>query len=85
MAKIVRHMVLKYERSSPSNKIHVFRIESIHNGVTCGTVYWYPAWRKYVFSPASDTIWDSARLAELQQHLDQLNADHKKGLTPITA
>jgi hypothetical protein len=75
----IRHTAMRYERSSASGQTHVFRIESVHNGCLLGTAYWYPPWRKYIFSPAVNTIWDSACLAELQQQLDQLNADHKKG------
>lgn len=79
VAKVVRHVAFKYERSSESGLTHVFRVESVHNGCLLGMAYWHAPWRKYVFEPAAKTIWDSACLAELQQQLDQLNADHKKG------
>lgn len=48
-----KYMHVRYLRSSPSLKTHVYAIEDRHGG-TLGTVAWYPAWRQYCFSPESE-------------------------------
>jgi len=66
------HLALRLERSSPSGKTHVFRIESTHSQETLGTISWYGPWRRYVFYPAAGTLWDASCILELHGLLSGL-------------
>ncbi len=42
-----------------------------------GYVKWYSPWRKYVFSPISNTLFDEKCLREIAEHLELATAGHK--------
>ncbi len=42
-----------------------------------GVIHWWNAWRKYVFSPNSATLYDPVCLQEIAEFLEKATADHK--------
>ena len=43
------------------------------SGVILGHVFYYPSWRKYVFSAKAGVVFDSTCLDDLKTFLDQLD------------
>lgn len=67
--------------SISTSKSGLTRIWSVINTRTqevCGCIRWHGAYRKYVFDPASDFIFDSACLTLISLHLERVNAGHRK-------
>lgn len=45
------------------------------NNVLLGDISFWPAWRKYVFNPASGTMFDDKCLKEIVNKLDEMNIE----------
>lgn len=50
----------------------LFRIESNKTKDILGFINWYPAWKKYIFSPCYDTIWSDDCLTCIIQFIKRL-------------
>ena len=48
-----------------SGKTCIWFVKSRGNSVPLGQVRWYGAWRKYVFYPSHDTLFDYACLQDI--------------------
>lgn len=68
-------LFFKWERSNPKTEIWTIHSKS---GGCLGSVVWYPNWRKYVFFPNTDTIWDQKCLSEITVFLEKVNKNHKQ-------
>lgn len=65
--------VVLLERKS---KTEVYGILNLQN-TQVGIVKWYPAWRRYVFLPGSDMIFDSSCLSEITTFINRLMEERK--------
>lgn len=78
MEKEYKHISIYETAAKPRTK--TFEISSNHDGTILGNIYWYGAWRAYVFEPmmAYPTIWSEDCLKDLHQFLIDLREEHKK-------
>lgn len=49
----------------PKRKTEVWSVESSTSHVYLGTILWRTGWRRYVFEPGPNTVFDAACLAEI--------------------
>jgi hypothetical protein len=47
-------------------------------GLPLGVIKWYGAWRKYVFFPDYDTLFDTNCLLEIAAHCEQVTKEHRE-------
>lgn len=43
-----------------------------------GIIKWRAGWRRYVFEPESETVFDSSCLKEITNYIDELMSERKK-------
>lgn len=58
-------------------KTHEWGVQSTHDGLTLGKVYWRNTWRKYVLHTWDDEDWDQVCLDQASEFLKRVNAEHK--------
>lgn len=59
-------------RAQPkAHKTHSWTVRNKLSGDSLGQVYWYTAWRKYVFTPLDSLVFDASCLRELAEFCDQ--------------
>lgn len=61
-------------------KTKVWHVESAVNASYLGTIHFLPAWRKYVFSPAGQTMFDVFCLQEITAHCVEATLAWKQSL-----
>lgn len=72
------HLNFSIFGTTPSGKTRIWNVKSVGPArPLLGTVKWYAPWRKYVFEPLSQTIYDAACLTEISQFCVQQTAEHK--------
>lgn len=59
---------------SATGKTKVFHIKNIRTGETCGVIKWYGGFRKYVFYPGNDMLFDHHCLQQIADFLKEINA-----------
>ena len=52
-------------------KTQMWEVSSIMGGCILGYIQWRSGWRKYVFQPAEDTVFDASCLREMADFLEQ--------------
>lgn len=62
----------------PSGKTKRWEIRSIANHAILGWISWYSPWRRYCFTSAPGTIFDSNCLDEITTFLDIEMEKHKR-------
>jgi len=55
-----------------------FHVDSDPFEMKLGQVKWNPGWRKYVFYPTSETMFDGICLDDISEFLTLVNSNHKK-------
>lgn len=63
---------LSFLQTGDTGKTKTFTVNSAHGGVSLARISWYPAWRRYTLQPCTQTVWDSACLAEVVEFLGKL-------------
>lgn len=64
---------------SDSGKTWVIGVKSAGNpSQFLGTIKWFGAWRRYVFHPESNTLFDAGCLSAIQTKINELMAERKK-------
>lgn len=71
---------LQFTQCSDTGKTKKYDTQNKTNGVKVGRVSFYPMWRKYVFRPEPDCLFDSGCLKEISDFIDGVQADWRKGL-----
>ena len=61
--------------SSTSGLTKLWSVKSVA-GVTLGTISWHAPWRRYCFTPATNTIFDANCLQEINNFLFQEMVKH---------
>lgn len=63
---------------SDSGKTRVWKVR-VKDGVgIIGMVEWYAPWRRYVFAPSDQTVYEQDCLRDIAAFVEQATADHKK-------
>nr|WP_299067117.1 hypothetical protein [uncultured Allomuricauda sp.] len=55
---------LIFKEVKDTGKTKVWEVSSRHNDVVLGKIGWYPQWRRYVFYPFPNMLFDYACLRE---------------------
>jgi hypothetical protein len=67
----------KDEGPTESGKTHTFRVDSTQDGSYLGRISWFGRWRKYVFFPASNTIFEQVCMRDISEFIEQKTRDHR--------
>lgn len=59
-------------------KTYTYCVFALASSVFLGIVKWRPGWRKYVFEPQPDTVFDCGCLREMADFLDQQTTMQKR-------
>lgn len=59
-------------------KTKVWSVWNASTSVALGRIGWYPHWRRYVFNPASDTLYDASCLKEVVEFIEAEMAKRPK-------
>lgn len=68
---------IKFTEIHDTGKTKVFSVTPKTGDDELGKICWYPAWRRYVLFPASQTLFDSKCLNDITTFIDVLMADRK--------
>ncbi len=63
--------------TTPSGKTRRWVVLNSVSGVTLGWIRWFSNFRKYAFSPLSNTVYDACCLKELGEFVDTRTKEHK--------
>ena len=63
----------------PFRKTPVYEVQN-KSGERLGGIMFYPAWRKFVFNPAADTLFDANCLSDIIIKLNDLTAEWRTSL-----
>lgn len=63
---------LKFEISESKEKTSVYAVKSSQDNIILGEISWFNHWRRYVFFPLENTLFDSSCLSEIKDFIDSL-------------
>lgn len=58
-------------------KTRIVNVYSLNGSESLGEISWFPHWRRYVFTPTADTLYDPDCLEELAEKVRAMTEDHK--------
>ena len=68
---------VKFELIKNNPKTKVYSVKSIQGSVSLGVVSWFGKWRRYVFFPEEDTVFDYNCLEDIKNFMDNLMKEHE--------
>lgn len=77
VVKIGKYIRVVWVGESKSRLTSIYKVESKAN-VKLGAIKWHGQWRKYVFCPSPNTIFDESCLDEISSFLMQITMNHKQ-------
>jgi hypothetical protein len=77
---ITKHLIFENLPPVPGRVTKHWRIRSAGDQAVLGMVYFWPHWRKYVFTGEPTALFDSGCLHEIASFLDEQSDLHKRGL-----
>ena len=69
---------VKFELAEKKPKTEVYNVLSKAEGNLLGRIFWYWAWRQYVFEPNQNTIWSRGCQSEVTAFLNELMEQRKE-------
>jgi len=72
----VNYLTFRLHDKSESGKTNIWKI--ISSSIEIGTVKWFGHWRKYVFYPADNVLFDTTCLREISDFLSAKTQEHKE-------
>lgn len=60
-----KYIRIQQINTDPSRKTKTFIVINTRSDFTIGTIRWYCPWKRYVFLPKSDTVWDIGCMQEI--------------------
>ena len=73
-----RNHYLKFELVEQKPKTMIYSVLSVVSNELLGHIKWHNSWRKYVFFPLENTIFDSSCLTEIRDFIDFLMKKRKE-------
>lgn len=67
------------KQECPFRKTPVYEVQN-KSGERLGGIMFYPAWRKFIFNPTADVIFDAACLSDIIIKLNELMTERKEGI-----
>ena len=72
---------LSFEKYTiPGRKTSLYDVKNKQTLEQLGTIYFYPAWRKFVFEPFADLIFDNSCLTDIIEFIKEVQAEWKENL-----
>ena len=68
---------LEFKQLNYKGRTKKFHVISKRAGVVLGKIYWWGAWRQYIFEPEKATVWNKDCLKNIQDFLKQLMTERK--------
>ena len=68
-----------FELAEKKPKTSVYLVRSKSDRSVLGRIYWWFAWRQYVFAPSPSTLWSNGCLDEVQTFIKGLMEERRKG------
>ena len=65
---------------SPGRKTPIYEIKNKNTLESLGIIYFYPAWRKYVFESNPEIIYDVNCLNDIIEFIQEVQAEWRAGL-----
>ena len=62
-------------------KTPIFIVRNKNNFVLLGQINFYPQWRKYVFEPSEDVIFDTSCLKDIISFMEEQQKEWKESLS----
>lgn len=75
--KIKETQYLVFEDFQTKRKTKYVLVSNKNSEDLIGVIKWYAPWRQYCFFPASDTIWNTTCLDDVQEVISKLMQDRK--------
>jgi hypothetical protein len=66
------HLSFVETGQSDSGLTHLYDVRSLRGATSLGQIRWYGPWRRYVFFPRADTLFDASCLTEIADFLHHL-------------
>ena len=57
----------------------VYSVRNVKHGEELGRVFWYGAWRQYVFESMQGAVWSCECLKKVADFLTSINKNHREG------
>lgn len=70
-----REKYIEFNLIEKKPKTNVYAVNK-RDGEQIGMIFWYGAWRQYVFNPLPDTIWSHDCIDEIKNFLRYLKREH---------
>ena len=65
---------------TPGRKMPSYGVKNKQSLITLGAIYFYPAWRKYVFEAVNDTIFDASCLTDIVNFMQEIQTEWRNSL-----
>ena len=69
---------------SGSGKTKIWNVVAKQGGNVIATISWYGPWRKYIFEPRANTVYEETCLKDITAFLERATKEHKAVKTPST-
>ncbi len=66
--------------TTPGRKTPMYAVKNKQSLITLGAIYFYPAWRKYVFEAVDSTIFDAGCLTDIVNFMQEIQAEWRASL-----
>ncbi len=76
-AVLVGWLRFEAEPSTPGARTRTWLVSSRENGASLGRVTWYGPWRRYVFAPDAETVFEEKCLRDLAGFLEVRTAERR--------
>jgi hypothetical protein len=63
---------------SPSGKTRTWDVLPTDGGLIIGRIYWYSKWRKYVFAPLDNAVFEEDCLRDIASFCESATKQHKR-------
>lgn len=70
-----------FVKHSDSGKTDVYNVRAKLTNLNLGHIKWWGGWRRYIFSPYPDTVFDYNCLGEIRSFIDKLMNARKSEIT----
>ena len=61
----------------PGAKTYMIDVQTKDKSTYLGVIKWWSHWRRYVFTPSKDTLFDAACLTDITSYINKLMLDRK--------
>jgi hypothetical protein len=74
-----KYLVFRELPTDVGRKTKTYEVVSVASNNPIGVVRWFSHWRKYVFAPYNETMYDESCLRDIAQFVDWKTQTQKEG------